>query len=165
VIGEIKIRERGPTPGLMKRGFNKLKQKCYYCAMTFWHRELLGKHFTSAGATEYGYTPRKRQWRGSFKASYIGRKLKEKGHTKPLVFSGESMALTRMRDVRATSKRGVCVIRAPGFNRRNPHSQVNMREEITRVSTSDASRMVRTYERKMDAELRAYRATKTTTIP
>jgi len=164
MIGQIKIRERGPTPGLLKRGFNAMKQKCFHAALTFWHRELLQKHFTSAGAMEYGYTPRKRQWRGSFKMSYVGRKLREKGHAKPLVWSGESMALTRMRDVRATSKRGVCVIRAPGFNRRNPHSQINMREELTRVSTSDASRMVRTYERKLDAELRAYRATQTKNV-
>lgn len=164
MIGQIKIRERGPTPGLLKRGFNKMKEKCFHAALTYWHRDILQKHFTSAGAIEYGYTPRKRQWRGSFKMSYIGRKLREKGHTKPLVFSGESMALTRMRDVRATSKRGVCVIRAPGFNRRHPDSQVNMREEITRVSTPDASRTVRTYERKLDAELRACWATNTTTV-
>jgi len=164
MIGKIQIRERGPTPGLLKRGFNKMKEKCFHTAMTFWHKELLQKHFTQSGAIEYGYTPRKRAWRGSYKMSYVGRKIREKGHNKPLVFTGESMAMTRMRDVRATSKQGVCVIRGTKFNFRHPDSQVNMREEIATVSPSDAARMVRTFDHKLDSTLRSYHATRTTTI-
>ena len=164
MIGEIKIRERGPTPGLLKRAFNAMKQKCFLAAGIFWHKEFRVKHFTKSGATEYGYTPRKTSGKYGFKSSYTGRKLREKGHTKPLVWSGESMALTRMRDVRATSKRGRVVIRAPRFNTQPKNSTIDMRYEMTRVTEREAVQMIRVYDHSLDSQLRAFRATQSKTI-
>jgi len=168
MIGEIKITERGATPGILKRELNKLMKKAFEAAGIHWHQEIRPKHFTSAGAGEYGYAARKGE-RGNvgthgFARTYTGRKLKAYGHTQPLVLTGESQGMTRMRDVRATSKKVRIVLRAPKLNFRNPDSQANPRAELTAVSQRDAAAMVRCYERALDAGIKQVRSTKSKTI-
>ena len=160
MIGEIKVRERGATPGILKRVLQQLKKKAFEAAGILWHQEIRPKHFTAAGAGEYGYAPRKGE-RGNigkygFKRTYTGRKLQAYGHTRPLTLTGESQGRTRLRDVRATSKKVRIVLRAPALNF---HAS-----ELTAVSQRDAAAMVRCYERAMDAAIKQVRATKSKTI-
>lgn len=135
---KITFREQGPTPRGMARHLRRVEKMMWQNLGEFWHKTMRPKHFTHAGAREYGYRPRKGE-RGNphpkgFARSYTGRKLKKFGHTLPMVFTGESRSLTGIRDVRATSKGTRVVMRARGLNRRNRHSNINMREEMTRIS-------------------------------
>jgi len=160
MIGEIKVRERGATPGILKRELNKLKKVAFAAAGIHWHQEIRPKHFTSAGAGEYGYAARKGE-RGNaggygFKRSYTGRKLTAYGHTDPLVLTGESQGRTKMRDVRPTSKKVRIVLHAPALNF-HPG-------EMEAVSQRDAAAMVKCYERALNAAIKQVRATKSKTI-
>jgi len=153
----FRIKTEGFAPGVPKRLINQVIKSVLHRLGVMWHEKFRGKHFTVAGAREYGYTPRKGEGQTgkSFWRSYTGRKKKETGHQRPLVFSGESQMLTRIRDVRATSKRVRVVMRAKKFNYRNEHSDIRMHDEMTRVSDSEHATMVRAADEMMAAELRS----------
>lgn len=155
----IRVTERGAVPGVAKRELNTMLKAAWEETGVHWHRSMRPKHFTHAGAREYGYTPRKGE-RGAagtkgFRQSYTGRKLKRFGHTLPLVYTGESRELTRIRDVRATSKGVRIVMNAPKLNFRSRHSTINMRDEMTRISAGEARELVAVldaaYQRRLDA--------------
>lgn len=102
------------------------------------HRRHVPKHFTAAGAREYGYQPRQGERgsssRKSFRRSYTGQKLRKWGHTLPLVWSGDSLRRSKIEDVRATSKGVRVVLHTPRFNLRPPGRKENMSAEVQRVS-------------------------------
>lgn len=111
----------------------------------YWHENMLPKHFTKAGAREYNYTPRQGE-PGSgrkFAGSYTKHKLNAKGHTRPLVYSGETeMQLKNTKSIEARcSARGenayvVVRLNAPKLNYRN-QSKVKKNEEIKAVSQKE----------------------------
>lgn len=150
------------VPGIAKRKLPPMLKAGFARCGKFWHGTYREKHFTKRGAREYGYTPRKGE-RGSgrgFHSSYTARKLREKGHTLPLVWSGESRSYTRVRDVRATSTRVRVVMRAPKLNYRHPASQINMRDEMTRVSIAERNELIRVFDRDLDRRTNSMRDTR-----
>lgn len=161
----IKVRKTGPTAGLTRRELSAAAKAVYAAMGVFWHANFRKKHFTRAGAREYGYAERE-TWspgRRSFERSYTGRKLARYGHTLPLVKSGESMRLTRIRDVRSTSKGGRVVLHARTFNRRNKFSQIDMRAEMTAVSAAEESQMAAEGDGQMQKQIDSVRRQQTTT--
>lgn len=165
MIGAIILRETGPTPRLAKRAHNQIiKDTLAETAAN--HHRFMPKHFTVAGGREYGYKPRKGEgltgrdfWR-----SYTGRKKKQKGHTRPLTWSGASETLARIRDVRAVAKRATLIQHARGLNRRNPKSDIDMREEIRTVSESEARVAVQFAGRTLRGKYANIRATQVTKL-
>ena len=120
------------------------------------HRDL---RFTVAHARKAGYTRRSGEGMGvhapTFRRTYTGRKLRQKGHMKPLVWSGESRRLARSASITSTSK-GV-KIRYPGlrkFNLRHPKSQVRMNEEFRRIADYEVPTLRRVYEKDLKEEIR-----------
>lgn len=170
MIGEFRIRYHGAVPGvtLGKRELNNEKKGTWKKTGVYWHRKFREKHFTAAGAREYGYYARKgeKMAKGSkaYKRSYTGQKERQFGHTRPLEFSGASRQLTRIRDVRSTSKGVRVVLRAPTFNYRHPKSRINMRAEMTRVSLREADALIRDFDQGLERRLRNFRGTETKTI-
>lgn len=152
---------------LTRRDFNDMKRRTFDVIGRTWHRDMLAKHFSHAGAREYGYRPRKgmpgNPHPQGFDRSYSGRKLRAMGHTRPLEYSGEGRRLARIQDIRVTSKR-VRVILPRKFNRRNPHSQIDMREELTTVSEGEERQLVYLADRHLDRQLGAYQPTHKTKI-
>jgi hypothetical protein len=151
--------------------WNKIIKETWHKQGIFWHGKFRQKHFTHAGAKEYGYLPRAGQTgnkRKNFWASYTGRKQKTMGHTLPLVWSGESMNLTKIRVIRAKATRteSFChvVLRSPGFNRKHPDSDINMRDEVTRVSTSEQRTIVDQFFDEIGDRLNRLRGRKTVHI-
>ena len=119
---------------------------------TSWLARFLPIHFTKRGATIYKYQPRAGE-KGSnrpFKGSYTQRKLRRRGHTRPLEDTGrgKSDAFSNQR-VTSTRKRASAVMRAPVFNFR-PH----MVREITTVLESENDQLDHDATKKTDAELR-----------
>ena len=165
---QFKIRYTGATPKLAKRVLRQVTKTAFLNVGIFWHKQFRPKHFTKAGAREYGYEPRKGEsgnpHRRGFRRSYTGIKLRRFGHTRPLVWTGESQRLTQLRDVRATSKGVRIVLRAPTFNRRSKHSRIDMRAELTTVSARETKQIVRLFGRLVERQLNALRDRETVVL-
>lgn len=135
MIVSVNITYAGAVGRILRREWNGILKNAWAAVGRYWHTMYRPKHFTHAGATEYGYEKRK--------SRYERRKLRRYGHTYPLVFSGMSRNLARLQDVRPyatggnspTGKSGVrIVLHSPGLNRRPKTGTINMRDEMTRVS-------------------------------
>lgn len=145
----ITVRKRGMTPKVAKRRLNDMHRAAMHEQGVYWRDHFRAKHFTQAGATEYGYTPRQgdrgRPGRHGFNRSYQGRKLRTKGHTRPLVFTGESEEATRNPRIEATAKRGGARVsvkmRAYKLNFRYAGSPIDMRAELETVSAKETREM------------------------
>lgn len=158
---EAKIRYKGIV-GMGRREFRNAFIKPMYEELgKYWMRYIRPKHFTNAGASEYGYLPRMgergSEWRGKFRASYTGRKLKEKGHTRPLEHSGELKRLSGYsRFSHSYSGMRIMLPRAGKANYRHPNSKIKMQHELTRISRADAHELLRLGNRYLAAKLRNY---------
>ena len=148
---QLSVRYDGPVPGsvnLRARTWRKLQKASWSALGRYWHKKIRPKHFTAAGAAEYGYRRRDR--------NYTAGKLEQFGHTNPLELSGEAKRQSGQEDVRATFKRVRVVIHAPKLNFHN------MSEELRTISTAEG----KTLSNKFDAwlERRLKRITKTTLV-
>ncbi len=132
---------------ISKGAFNRVLKEAMEDAGEFWHREILPKHFTTAGAKEYNYKVRQRIRRrkrqdGSTYDSpgYEQYKMRKKGHRKPLVWSGDlRRAALSEAAISGTSKGFTVKLTVPnhviyrGRSGRGP----DMRRELTTVSGKD----------------------------
>lgn len=134
-------------------------KECWAELMIYWHTRMLPKHFTAKGASEYRYEKRQgergTQGNKTFRRSYTGRKLREKGHTRPLVYSGATELLTRQRQVTSTSKGGRIRINVPAYIKfKLRHSKINMADELTRVSRGEEQELARVFDQILQRKLR-----------
>ncbi|MFZ5785120.1 MAG: hypothetical protein ACOY3Y_01650 [Acidobacteriota bacterium] len=162
---KITVRESGPVPGgvnLTQREWNQVKREAWQDVAEYWHEELLPKHFTAAGAKEYDYTPRRGEMSGTsakrFFRSYTGRKQKQKGHRNPLVWSGELRDRSRTRRIQTfatSSQSGVRIYlsAAQKANWKNPHSDIDMADELTRISSQEYDLLTRMFAEKLEEKL------------
>lgn len=166
MVMNLKMKWRGPTPRITKKRFNELIKAANRDMGIYWWRMMRPKHFTHAGAREYGYTPRKGERGGGrpFRGSYTAKKLRAFGHTKPLVFTGTSQKLAGIRDVRATFKKTRVVIHARALNFRSAGSQVDMRAEMTAISAKEATTLMKVKRDSLMARLRRIRDRSVTDI-
>lgn len=171
----IRLRYTGAVPGtvnLNQRAWNRVVRDCWMKVGKMWHKHMAQKHFTKAGAREYEYTPRKGEESGvsskAFWRSYTGRKKKAKGHTLPLVWSGETRSRARTARIEAYATRrksGVRIsLNLPALNRLSRKSNINMREEMTTVSARESQVLIRYLNKLIDRRLKAIRRTATTVI-
>lgn len=139
----ITVETSGPTPRRVAARLNKIKKTMWESLGVDWHQKMRPKHFTHRGAAEYGYTPRKGEDATGkrFRNSYTGKKFRLFHHTDPLVYTGTSKQLTRLRDVRATGKGCRVVMRAPALNLKPKGGRIDMRDEMTRISTAEQLRL------------------------
>jgi hypothetical protein len=133
-----------------------------------WRRRFLPKHFTHAGAREYGYHPRAGE-KGSHRkyyGSYTHQKLRKMNHTLPLVYSGEMrrQALFGLQKVRAIAHRDgefTVKMRMPNkANYKNSHSRIHPIQELRKVSGMEIVALERFLERQVETNLRLAGATK-----
>lgn len=138
---KITLVPKGVPAGFRKRDYNAAKKIAFGKLGEYWFKHFRPKHFTKAGAREYGYIKRKGEDlpHGSkgFRASYTGRKFKKFGHKQPLVYTGESREASRKGRVKPTSKGVQIIMRAPRLNRRNPNSQIKPSDELTIISSRE----------------------------
>ncbi len=159
---KLKVTYTGAIPGvtMKQREWNEIQRGVWAGVGRYWHTELRPKHFTRAGAAEYGYQPRT--------ADYQRRKARQFGHQDPLVFTGESRRRTRTARIVpfATATRvGVRVrMNAPNLNYRPQPDAPNLREELTTISNAEGAVLGRLHRRGTEAGLRRFRARRTVTI-
>ena len=111
----------------MKVAFGELGER--------WHRDYADKHFTPAGAAEYGYTKRSKRY------NWI--KRKQFGHTNPLQFTGITRGRAKNKRVMATRNYARVTMQLNQLNLKNPHSPVDMRKEVTTVSSGEKTKLER----------------------
>ena len=158
----IKVKYTGAIPGvtMSQRDWNEIQRGVWHAVGRYWHVHFRPKHFTRAGAMEYGYQPRS--------AGYMRRKAKAKHHQDPLVYTGESRRRTRTARIVpfATANRvGVRVrMSAPSLNYRRNDRAPDLREEMTTISEGEGVVLARLHRRGTEAGLRQFRQRRTVTI-
>lgn len=175
-LARFSVRYSGPIVTILdisQRAWNKLARESWQEVGHWWHETIRPKHFTAEGKAEYQYAPRSGERSGSggkaFWRSYTGRKLRSKGHTLPLVFTGElraRSAVARIQTFATSSGAGVRIFlpQAQKANFRNKHSSIDMRDELTRVSLREADEAARRYDEAMERRLRAIQESQTKEI-
>lgn len=131
----------------------------------YWHRKIMPGHFTVAGGKKYGYQKRqgddqpplvqsrskKKKYAGRMvkNPAYSWRKRREKGHNKPLVWSGDAERMAkRMIRISSTSKKGVGVMTLPKYvyAYRKDLKQPDKAAELVTVARDEVTRMARLHE-------------------
>lgn len=134
--------------------FGRAKKGAFLTMGAYWHQHFRKRHFATVAYREYDYAPRKGDelpfGSREFWRSYVGRKLRKMGHRLPLVYSGASRTLAKIRDVRATSKGGRIMIHAPTLNLRPKGGRINLREEMARISPREWQKMLRVCGRELN---------------
>ena len=149
-------------PGLAASAFNKMRADAFHQIGLRWHQEFLPKHFTKEGEKEYNYTPRKGEEEGTsgkaFWRSYTGRKLKAKGHTLPLVWSGELRQGSKTARITAT-RNGVKVFLTDCQKAKfqGPNTEIDMAYELTHLSDSEREELVKMYNTLLQKSLDGFR--------
>ena len=150
------IKYSGATPKVIRKEMTAILTTSYGDTGKKWHEEYRGKHFTREGAEEYGYAKRKGEnlprGTAAFARSYVGKKLKSRGHTLPLVYSGQSELLSRILDVRANGTGSRVIIHARALRFKNPKSRVNMAKDMTAMSPMEHAALVQHFTATMDTE-------------
>lgn len=174
MIGLIQIRERGATPGILKREFNRVSKTAWLDSAAEHHTDTTHKRFTPEHARKANYTRRKGELlpRGSkaFKRSYYGRKWlrADRGggpeRADPLVYTGHSQRRSRFPSITSTSTRARLRFDVPAFNFRHPKSRVRMSEEFRRILPPEERAIAEGYDRRVDRGIDTIRLAQTTTI-
>ena len=123
-------------------------EDAYEAALVRWHKEMRPKHFRESGKSEYSYASRTREYEES--------KRKGEGHTRPLAYSGESERATERVVLRITSRSGKASMDAGNLSFTPKRSRINMREELTTVTTREEAVLGRTFDRVMDIKMRRH---------
>lgn len=143
------------------RDWNDLRRAAWDEIGEEWRDAMRPKHFTHAGAKEYGFLPRSGEQSGigaKFWRSYTGKKQRKFHHTLPLVWSGELRDLSRVTRIQShatSSDSGTRVVMpmANKANFRNPHSKIDLRDELTRVSDPESAQLTSHLGHKIEQKL------------
>jgi len=154
----FELTREGAVAALGQRTVNAVVRDALEVAGLAWHDRFIAKHFTKAGAREYGYAPRKgeRAQAGSkrFRRT-AGPAERRAGQILPLVYSGalRAGAKTRRIQATATAARTVVYVVLPRANRANLRPskapQINMREELTTISEAEKAALVEILNREV----------------
>lgn len=159
MIGVIRIAQYAALSyGGDKKEIRASLKTSWYNAGKFFHLNLRDKRFTKEHALKAGYTLRKGEASGTgtkdFFRSYIGRKLKRFGHTRPLEFTGETRAAVQAyASISSTSNGGrVAYPGAKKFNYRNPFSNpaMNLNLEFRKVLPDEADLIAKQIKSEID---------------
>lgn len=159
MLGVIKVRERGATPKNLRKYYTRAAKEAWRDTAIEFHLHYRDKRFTQEHAREANYTRRKGELQPreskAFRRSYTGRKLRLKGHTRPLEFSGKTRRAIRFYSrLTSTSKGGkVSYAGARVFNFRHPKSQVNMAVEFRRITPSEVVSLADFFNERLDQRL------------
>jgi len=150
MILALKVKYTGAADvATTRRRWAEICKPIYKLLGEYWFREFRPKHFTTAGGREYAYTPRSR--------IYSRIKAAVTHQTKPLVFSGTSERQTRMARITASGHHVRVTLPSSTLGRIIPKSKVDMAKEMTTVSGNEYRALVRLFDRRVEAGLKALR--------
>lgn len=138
------VKEVGPTPGVMKREINNVLKEAWRLMLLYWHKRFIPQHFREIAKSLYDYKPRSKR--------YEARKKRLKGHTKPLVFTGETETLSRTVTVRSTFR---------GGRMRMPIRKLNyrrLRPELEALTAGEVMQLERRFENEVVRGMKGLKA-------
>jgi hypothetical protein len=155
----------GYDPDDPPRGFRKALREGMKEVLAHWHKTYRPLHFQPVAYSRYGYSRRE--------GGYEKRKQKIKGHTRPLVWSGDLEAATanavkitssiRRSDGAATGRVTMTVPEYATMRARKS-GRSDISDELTRVTQAELEAMARMLDRILTAALGADRTRKTVSI-
>jgi len=125
------------TLAMSERRFNALIAEARSEALEEWHRTMYGDRF-KPGASGFEFAPRAE--------TYNQKKLRKKGHTTPLLYSGRFMRSTaQVIEITASAKRATDWIRVPDYvwYVRGRENHAKRRQEIEQLREADVEAMAR----------------------
>ena len=132
-----------------RKTWGEIQKIAWGKTMDFWHRFLLKKHFTNAGAREYRFDPREGErgnaGRKNKNSTYTAQKLKNYGHSNPLQLSGKTkkQAMSVL-DSRPKQSGGDVVLHVPFYIYLKPYAKSPaMAHEISAISFGDIDKLVK----------------------
>lgn len=157
----ITVVEKGAVPRRLQPAHTRASRVAYYVIGREFHEKMMPKRFTVAHGLEAGYRKRKGEEAGTdtkaFFKSYTGRKVKIKGHRKPLVWSGETEKRARSVNLVVTPQLARLKYNLPQLNRR-PW----MNDEIRRILPREIAELSKVWKQAYDDAF-ARESTQTTT--
>lgn len=123
-----------------------------------WISKMLPMHFLQSATAKYGYAPRDPIYRRRKRLGATIAGVSSIREDKPLVWSGRSRELAKQARTEAkapSSTRATVdvIINAPALNFRYKGSQVNLREEVTRVLPSEVEQLSALFVRVFEQEI------------
>lgn len=177
------ITHTGATPDVLVREHNGLVKQANFATVAHWHATYMPGHFQVAAESQYGYRPRKgqnepamvpstrpgREGRMMRNRGYWHRKRREKGHVRPLVWSGRSERAARQVRISGTSKqaRGVFTALPRYFYQYRtdiPGGTPDKAAELVTVAAHEVLDLVAQHQRALMEGIATLRATRTTEI-
>lgn len=158
----IAVTYRGAVPGSHAFGlaeWRDMLRLAWEQVGLLWHTRFRPKHFTRAGAREYGYPSTSRNVRYEFiKLRKMGLQPAKHnlGLTRPLVYSGESETASRVPDVRATPGGVKILIKAKGIS--------FWQTRIGAITEAEAREMAQLHDRIMRTQIGDLQTTETQTF-
>lgn len=157
----ITVVEKGAVPRRLRPAHTRASRVAYYVIGLEFHEKMMPKRFTVAHGLEAGYRKRKGEESGTdtkaFFKSYTGRKVKMKGHRKPLVWSGETEKRSRSVNLIVTGQLARLKYNLPVLNF-NPWTN----EEIRKILPREIAELSKLWRKAYD-EAFAIESTQTTT--
>ncbi len=132
-----------------QRVWNRARKTGLRAMGDLYAEKYLKKHFTHAGAREYGYAPRQVFRRSGKK----GGATTSRGRRPPLVDSGDlkEEALSSVR-VKVYGARAVVSMEVPWYIRAH-RERMDMEDELTRISDAEANEMAEAYVKAVNTEM------------
>ncbi len=123
-------------------------EDAYIKTLLHWHENMRPKHFEEGAASVYGYSRRNPE--------YTEGKRRSQGHTRPLVYSGDSERETERMQIRVTSKGGVLAMSPGNLAFANAALKLSPRKELTTVTDTEADELAEVFSRSMDMSIRSH---------
>lgn len=160
------IQYRG-APHQKMRGFSRAVKAANIDSVEVWHEDVLPLHFTASASRKYRYQPRRGEGgRGGNKwhRTYTGRKQRYKGHTLPLVWSGQSRReMIRRIRITGTSKSVAGTMYPPRYfwMYRKDLKQPDKADEATRITREEARHLASVHRKSLTDGLNKHNPTAT----
>ena len=151
MVAFVSLTVIGP-PTVRKSDYNKMARETMRTLGNQWHKRFRAPHFTLGAYTRYGYLRRK--------PTYDRIKKKAVGHVKPLVLSGTSEALSRVKTVRATKNSSTVRMPIRQFNRVSRHSKIDKVKEFQTVAITEKRRLEKHSGVQIEQKLNRYKRRK-----
>ncbi|QDV87405.1 hypothetical protein [Planctomycetes bacterium TBK1r] len=163
-----KIRFQGNPVKALRDRVGLAATKAYQETGDVFHRDHKDDRFTETHAKKAGFLPRSGsaldRLSKDFRKSYTGRKLRLKGHTRPLEFTGKTRRSTESHRIDAVSSiltdgdgKGevqVSYPQAKGFNRKSRHTDIDMRDEFQRVTAAEQQQLGKVFKKSLADNLK-----------
>jgi len=130
--------------GMTKRRWNAMLKIAWKTVGWHWHKHMLPKHFTEAGAREYDYAKRT--------DGYMSDKMSKWGHQNPLSWSGDMEAEARSvskTNVKSTFKGAGVVITAPRYLNQVYGNGPNKALELSRVTQAETDELAKLLDKEL----------------